>query len=716
MTGDQYVPFFAFCTDRLGSNALFQWAPHLPTLALGALFAFSSLCAPLRARATSTDDLDIGSPQQVGGTTYQSGTNGTALEGVYTISGGGADIWGTSDQFHFNRGFLTGNGTVVAEVTGIAGTSSWAKCGVMLRNDATPGSAYADVVATPGSGVAFQWRTTANASAGQTQIQGIRVPVWVKLQREGKSITGYYSANGTTWTQIGSAHTISLASPTLAGVAVTAHNGAALCVSTLTNVAITPDADGSYLHTQGNELRNAAGQLVTLRGCNLGGWLVTEAWMNGDQGNSDRYALQTLESRFGAAQAATLINAWRDNWFTDRDFDNVKSYGFNLVRVPIDWRNLQDANGNWYLDANGNIDFSRYDWIVQEAAKRGIYVIFDLHVWQGEQTGNITVMQNGQPVSLPTSYGSICQAGEPGNTERTNMAALWSAISAHFKGNGTIAAFDLINEPSGSNDYYDAHRAFYSAIRGADPNRVCIAEWVANTDFPGLGWTNIMCSGHYPGGNQSDINTLFAILPIHNEYSTTIPCYVGEFKSADAGTDTQDATALTEGMDDLGWAWSVWTYKTVNYGGWGLFDYNGSVTYNVATDSAASLLNVWQTQLTAWQNPANPVNYYLESSIIAGLQAGAAYAAPPLVSGSTYELLSVGTQETIDDAGGTSGTPVLQSTALNTYTPTVKWLATLQSDGNWTFANPQGLLLEDYKSGKVNGSIVNNGIANGGKN
>ena len=65
--------------------------------------------------------------------------------------------------------------------------------------------------------------------------------------------------------------------------------------------------------------------------------------MCGQTDNGGRFALEQLEARFGPAQAATLINAWRDNWFTDRDLDNIQSYGFNVLRVPFSWRNLQDA-------------------------------------------------------------------------------------------------------------------------------------------------------------------------------------------------------------------------------------------------------------------------------------------------------------------------------------------------------------------------------------
>ena len=56
------------------------------------------------------------------------------------------------------------------------------------------------------------------------------------------------------------------------------------------------------------------------------------------------------------------MTAWQDNWFTAADLDNIKGYGFNLVRVPFGWRTLVDAAGHVRRDAKGGMDFARMDW------------------------------------------------------------------------------------------------------------------------------------------------------------------------------------------------------------------------------------------------------------------------------------------------------------------------------------------------------------------
>src|SRR5579862_5747346 len=84
------------------------------------------------------------------------------------------------------------------------------------------------------------------------------------------------------------------------------------------------------LHAQGRQIRDSAGKIVQLRGVNVGGWLVTEAWMCGQTDDGKRKALEQLEARFGPEKATVLMNAWQDNWITSADLDAVKEYGCNL--------------------------------------------------------------------------------------------------------------------------------------------------------------------------------------------------------------------------------------------------------------------------------------------------------------------------------------------------------------------------------------------------
>jgi len=147
----------------------------------------------------------------------------------------------------------------------------------------------------------------------------------------------------------------------------------------------------SYLKTSGTVITNAQGDTIDLRGINVGGWLVTETWMNGFTDDTDlfskRFSLETLEERFGEDSASILIETWRSHFITTSDLDSMKALGINLLRVPFGYRNLQNKDGSWKLKPDGSIDFGLMDWIVDQAEKRGIYVIFDYHIWKGQEEG-----------------------------------------------------------------------------------------------------------------------------------------------------------------------------------------------------------------------------------------------------------------------------------------------------------------------------------------
>ena len=358
----------------------------------------------------------------------------------------------------------------------------------------------------------------------------------------------------------------------------------------------------SYLHTQGKDFRDRSGKVVMLRGVDIGGWLVTEGWMCGQKDRLWRWALEQLEARFGPEKAARLMAAWYDNWFTTRDLDRIQGYGFNLIRVPFGYRNLQDAKGEWKRDAAGEIDFSRLDWVVREAGQRGIYVILDLHIWQGQKEKYARISRN-----------------EPGSEEdRAHAVALWTEIAKHFKGNGAIAAFDLINEPEGCPG--DAmQRAMYEAIRRQDPERVIIGESMWYTNFSDKYWTNAVWSAHYPvdrkpGTVEEKVARWEQAQGITDHPEVPAPIFIGEMKAPE---DTAaSAFALAQAMNRRGWSWAVWTYKGVNVGGWASFNYDASVKYDLAKDSYESLLAKWTTDLTRWQDPAQAAtaqaaNYYL---------------------------------------------------------------------------------------------------------
>jgi hypothetical protein len=167
--------------------------------------------------------------------------------GTYTMTAGGADIWGGFDQFHFAFKEVSGASTVVAKVLSVSNTDSSARAGVMIRDTLDPNSAHVMVCVTPGSGVVMQYRNTAGAAAGTASQQaGIVAPQWVKIERTlGGLIRGYYSADGVNWTLLATVATVTMDIPMYVGLGVTSHNVNQKCTAQFSDVSFPSTTVGA---------------------------------------------------------------------------------------------------------------------------------------------------------------------------------------------------------------------------------------------------------------------------------------------------------------------------------------------------------------------------------------------------------------------------------------------------------------------------------------
>jgi len=160
-----------------------------------------------------------------------SGGSANESNGTWTIVGDGADIWGTSDEFHYAYFPLSGDGFIEARVLApgfTGGSDEWSKAGVMIRESTAANSKHSYMAVTRNTGashfMALQWRPNTGdesftTNSGSTQPY----PVWVRLTRTGNTFEGEYSLNdGVTWvTQ--STTNVSMAADVLLGLAVTSH-------------------------------------------------------------------------------------------------------------------------------------------------------------------------------------------------------------------------------------------------------------------------------------------------------------------------------------------------------------------------------------------------------------------------------------------------------------------------------------------------------------
>jgi hypothetical protein len=218
--------------SNLSANGTATFQPNGPALPVG-IFA---------------DHLDIGNPSDpspAGTATFNSANSS------YALTASGSDMWNNDDHFQFVYEPLSGNGEIVARLTGATSQDFWTKTGVMFRASLSAGSANDFMLETPDPGheePVMQWRDTQSGGSNDTgnhtnHIQGL--PVWLRLNRTGNVFTGYWAKdnNGVagTWNQMGQ-HTTNMPTTVYVGLALTAHNNSKTASATFDHVSVTGTA------------------------------------------------------------------------------------------------------------------------------------------------------------------------------------------------------------------------------------------------------------------------------------------------------------------------------------------------------------------------------------------------------------------------------------------------------------------------------------------
>ena len=141
------------------------------------------------------------------------------------------------DAFEFAHQPVTGNGTITVQMTSLTGQAPvvpaggvsdgppagpggldpWSKAGIIIKENTSPGSAYAAMMVTRSNGVRMQWDYV-NDTPGLTGSVSASAPRWLRLVRDGGTITGYDSADGTHWKLVGTATLPGLTSTVQAGL------------------------------------------------------------------------------------------------------------------------------------------------------------------------------------------------------------------------------------------------------------------------------------------------------------------------------------------------------------------------------------------------------------------------------------------------------------------------------------------------------------------
>ncbi|NME68674.1 carbohydrate-binding protein [Flammeovirga aprica] len=252
----------------------------------------------------------------------------------------------------------------------------------------------------------------------------------------------------------------------------------------ITPVTIPP-ANTGFLHTSGKNIVDANGNNILLKSVNLDGWMVQEGYIMEVPFGPQWEIMNGITDVIGAQNAQQFHEAWLDNMVTEADFQQIKAWGFNSIRVPLHYNlftlPIQDepvAFQNTVLPRG----YELVDRILAWAQKYELYLILDLHAAPGGQGED-------QPISdYNPAYPSLWEEGE----NRSKTVQLWKEIASRYANEEWIAGYDLINETNwdlGENNQmlFELYESILWELRQVDNNHIVFIEgnWWAN-DFRGL--------------------------------------------------------------------------------------------------------------------------------------------------------------------------------------------------------------------------------------
>lgn len=161
---------------------------------------------------------DVGATATPGSTVYEPASR------AYRLTASGANIWGSEDAFHYAWTRRSGDLHIAADVDFVGeGVDPHRKAGLMIRQNLTAGSPYADVMVHGDGLVALQYREVQDGPTFQI-ISDLSGAERIRLEREGDYVFFSVAGPDGKLRHAGGNYRIRLEEPYHVGLALTAHN------------------------------------------------------------------------------------------------------------------------------------------------------------------------------------------------------------------------------------------------------------------------------------------------------------------------------------------------------------------------------------------------------------------------------------------------------------------------------------------------------------
>ncbi|MDD5890943.1 MAG: cellulase family glycosylhydrolase, partial [Bacteroidales bacterium] len=313
------------------------------------------------------------------------------------------------------------------------------------------------------------------------------------------------------------------------------------------------DPTGKFMKIVDRGLCQADGSEFTIKGVNLNHWLTPEAYCFGFQNISVSEVDKAFRQLFGDEYMNGWWTRFLENYICDEDFVYLNSIAANTVRLPLTYKLFNDT---FYLcDNDPEAGFRFIDYVVKMCKEVGLYLILDMHVAPGGQSGASHIDDSD---GYPRLFESQANMDE--------YCRIWRMIAERYAEEPIILGYELLNEPIDAkyDNLYPYLQPTYervtAAIREVDRNHIIILGG-ANfcDDFTML--TNyafdskIMLTGHrYSSVDVSKFSDI--------SVQTNLPMYMGEFGHWGGGTDL--TFQVVSNIKSRGMGYTYWPFKKMN--------------------------------------------------------------------------------------------------------------------------------------------------------
>ena len=151
----------------------------------------------------------------------------------------GSDVYGTEDQFRFVYQKLSGDFTLSATMDYLTFTNTYAKAGLMIRQDLEKDSVFASINIFPDGSVEYGARPAKGQNVWTKIVMGPELPeIQLKLVRKGNVIERYFACGGSDWDKLDSVEFEDLPADIYAGLFCTSHDNQTLATAKFRDIVI----------------------------------------------------------------------------------------------------------------------------------------------------------------------------------------------------------------------------------------------------------------------------------------------------------------------------------------------------------------------------------------------------------------------------------------------------------------------------------------------